>query len=135
MGDISDIEPDDIKNLPTFRATYSDRTALLMAKLSKRVYDPFNDEATFEAFQKVFTPLGLKVRARLIDEEKGTAGAVLESPDIIVIVFRGTENLLDWLTNFRMGWGVLQGEVKVHKGVFFALTNRSGPCCLKNCAA
>src|SRR5687767_11961978 len=98
MGDISDIEPDDIKSIPTFRAAYSDRTALLMAKLAKRVYDPFHDEKGFEAFQAVFTPLGLRVRERLIDEDAGTAGAVLDSPDLVVIVFRGTENLLDWRT-------------------------------------
>ena len=120
MGDVTDIEPDDLKNIPTFRAAYSDRTALLMARLSKRIYDPFNDDKTFDAFQKVFTPLGLNVHERLIDEAAGTAGAVLASPDLIVIVFRGTENLLDWRTNMRIAWTVLQGGVRVHTGFFRA---------------
>ncbi len=120
MGDISDIEPDDIKSIPTFRAAYSDRTALLMAKLAKRVYDPFNDDKSFAEFQAVFTQLGLQVCERLIDEEAGTAGAVLASPDLIVIVFRGTEDLLDWRTNMRLAWTVLQGGVKVHTGFFGA---------------
>jgi hypothetical protein len=120
MGDITDIEVDDIKSLPTFRAAYSDRTALLMAKLAKRVYDPFNDDKSFAAFQSVFTPLGLQVCERLIDEDAGTAGAVLASPDLIVVVFRGTENLLDWRTNMRLAWTELQGGVKVHTGFFRA---------------
>jgi triacylglycerol lipase len=36
--DIGAIEPDDIKSIPTYRAAYSDRTALLMARLSHRAY-------------------------------------------------------------------------------------------------
>lgn len=120
MGDISDIETDDIRNIPTFRAAYSDRTALLMAKLAKRVYDPFNDDKSLAAFQAVFTPLGLEVCERLIDEEAGTAGAVLASQELVVIVFRGTENLLDWRTNMRVAWTELQGGVRVHTGFFRA---------------
>ena len=38
MTDIGVFEPDDLKNIPTFRAAYSDRTALLMAKLAFRAY-------------------------------------------------------------------------------------------------
>lgn len=120
MGDASDIEPDELRGIPTFRAAYSDRTALLMAKLAKRVYDPFDDDATFAAFQARFTPLGLTVHERLMDGDKGTAGAVLASDDLVVVVFRGTENLLDWLTNLRAGWVVLQGGVGVHRGFFEA---------------
>jgi len=120
MGDVSDIEPDEIKSIPTFRAAYSDRTALLMAKLAKRAYDPFEDDASFAEFKKVFAPLGLDVCAKLVDKAAGTAGVVLASPDLIVIVFRGTENLLDWRTNMRLAWTELQGGVKVHTGFFGA---------------
>lgn len=121
MGDITDIEPDDIKSIPTFRAAYSDRTALLMARLSKRIYDPFErDDESFSAFQKVFAPLGLDVCQKLVHAEAGTAGVVLASPDLIVVVFRGTEDLLDWMTNLRVRWEPLQGGVKVHGGFFEA---------------
>ena len=120
MGDVHDIEPDELRGIPTFRAAYSDRTALLMAKLAKRVYDPFDDAATLAAFQARFTPLGLTVHEQLIDRGKGTAGAVLANNDLIVVVFRGTEDLLDWLTNLRAGWVVLQGGVGVHRGFFEA---------------
>lgn len=120
MGDVSDIEPDEIKSIPTFRAAYSDRTALLMAKLAKRAYDPFEDDASFAEFQKVFAPLGLEVCQKLVDKPAGTAGVVLANEDLIVIVFRGTENLLDWLTNLRVGWTELQGGVRVHRGFFKA---------------
>jgi hypothetical protein len=41
MANESNIEPDDIKSIPTFRAAYSDRTALLMAKLAYRAYEKF----------------------------------------------------------------------------------------------
>ena len=44
MANESNIEPDDIKSIPTFRAAYSDRTALLMAKLAYRAYDKFDKD-------------------------------------------------------------------------------------------
>jgi hypothetical protein len=50
--DISLFEPDDVKNIPTFRAAYSDRTALLMAKLAFRAYNDFDgSEAAFKTFR------------------------------------------------------------------------------------
>jgi triacylglycerol lipase len=95
LSDIKNIEPDDIKSIPTFRAAYSDRTALLMAKLAKRAYDKFDDEGAFEPFQADFAQLGFVECIGLIDRDVGTAGFVVANADMIVVVFRGTEDILD----------------------------------------
>mgnify|MGYP003694354825 CR=1 FL=1 len=121
MANESNIEPDDIKSIPTFRAAYSDRTALLMAKLAYRAYEKFDkDDDAFGAFQQDFTRLGLVDCTGLVDSDVGTAGYVAAGPDLIVVAFRGTENLLDWWTNMNVAWVVLQGGVKVHTGFFQA---------------
>jgi hypothetical protein len=121
MAKPEDIEPDDIKSIPTFRAAYSDRTSLLMARLSLRAYESFDhNEESFVNFSKGFEALGLKQCVGLIDREAGTAGYVAAGDDLIVVVFRGTENELDWKTNFRLQFVVLQGGARVHAGFFLA---------------
>jgi hypothetical protein len=121
MARPGDIQSDDIKNIPTFRAAYSDRTALLMARLSLRAYEAFDrDEDAFADFKKSFEALGLRQCDLLVDPASGTAGYLLAGDDIIVAVFRGTENEFDWQTNFRFQFVVLQGGVRVHAGFFQA---------------
>jgi triacylglycerol lipase len=116
MGNVNDIEPDDIKSIPTFRAAYSDRTALLMAKLAHRAYERFDrDDGAFATFSDVFKRLGLECE-KLVHADSGTAGFVLAGPELIVVVFRGTQDLLDWRTNVNAAWTELQGGVKVHSG-------------------
>jgi hypothetical protein len=121
MAQAINIELDDLKSIPTFRAAYSDRTALLMAKLARYAYERFDaDDATFKRFQDGFTQLGLVECVGLIDRDVGTAGFVVAGPDLVIVVFRGTEDLLDWWTNLNLNWVVLQGGVKVHTGFFQA---------------
>ena len=121
MTDIGLIEPDDIKNIPTFRTAYSDRTALLMARLAYRAYTEFDlDNGAFSAFEREFLDLGLTNCIGLIDRETGTAGFVVAGDDIIVVAFRGTHDDLDWRTNVNSHWVVLQGGVRVHTGFFQA---------------
>jgi hypothetical protein len=116
-----DIQPDDIRTIPTFRAAYSDRTALLMAKLALRAYEAFDlDEPAWLKFHETFRALGLTEADRLVDAQVGTAGFVIAGEDIIVIVFRGTENRLDWTTNMQAAWITLQGGTRVHTGFFQA---------------
>ncbi|MPZ38686.1 MAG: DUF2974 domain-containing protein [Rhizobiales bacterium] len=118
---IGAIEPDDIKSIPTFRAAYSDRTALLMAKLSYRAYVPFDvDDKAFSSFSSDFASLGLRVCDKLVDPDVGTAGFVVAGDDLIAVVFRGTQDELDWRSNVRAAWIVLQGGVRVHTGFFQA---------------
>jgi pimeloyl-ACP methyl ester carboxylesterase len=121
MANPEDIEPDDIKSIPTFRAAYSDRTALLMAKLSLRSYEAFDvDDKSFADFSKGLDGLGLRQCVGLIDREAGTAGFVVSNDDIVVVVFRGTQDQLDWKTNFRFQFIELQGGARVHAGFFLA---------------
>jgi triacylglycerol lipase len=120
-GTIEAIAPDEIKSIPTFRAAYSDRTALLMAKLSYRAYVPFDaDDNAFGSFRDDLESLGLRECDKLVDPDVGTAGFVVAGDDLIVVVFRGTENELDWRSNVRATWVVLQGGVRVHRGFFQA---------------
>jgi hypothetical protein len=119
MEKFGEIQPEDIKSIPTLRAAYSDRTALLMARLSLRAYEAFDaDDQSFVNFSRGFEALGLQQCVGLINREAGTAGYVVAGDDLIVIVFRGTENRLDWMTNVRVEFVVLQGGVRVHTGFF-----------------
>lgn len=119
MVAIGDIEPDDLESIPTFRAAYSDRTALLMAKLAYRAYEDFHlDGPAFDKFRADFSRMGLEVCEGLVAPGSGTAGYVVASPQLIAVVFRGTDNFLDWQTNMRLRLVTLQGGAKVHTGFF-----------------
>ena len=121
MTDLGAFEPDDIRNIPTMRSYYSDRTALLMAKLAYRAYQKFDvDDKSWLTFSETFRQLGLTDNVSLIDRDVGTAGFVTAGDDIVVIVFRGTENELDWWTNMRVRFITLQGGTRVHTGFFQA---------------
>jgi predicted lipase len=121
MSRLFDFQPDDLRNLPTVRAAYSDRTALLMGRLAHRAYDMFDkDDASLAKFQATFGELGFKDFTPLVAAEVGTAGFVAASTDIVVIVFRGTQDDLDWQTNVRASWIELQGGTRVHMGFFQA---------------
>src|SRR5258708_37793995 len=97
MANESNIEPDDIKSIPTFRAAYSDRTALLMAKLAYRAYDKFDkDDNAFGAFQQDFTRLGLVDCTGLVDSDVGTAGCRPAGPPPPFVAASGPPDLLPW---------------------------------------
>jgi hypothetical protein len=115
-------EPDDLKSIPTFRAAYSDRTALLMARLARRAYRPFdaNLPASLAEFTKEICDAGFLSCDDLIDAKAGTAGYLVVGADLIVIVFRGTENEMDWKTNVQAEFHTLQGGTRVHRGFFQA---------------
>jgi predicted lipase len=121
MSDIGFFEPDDLKNIPTFRAAYSDRTAMLMARLAHRAYDSFDvDDMSFKTFSDDLIARGFTNSKGLIDRDAGTAGFVVEGSDLIVIVFRGTTDRLDWITNVNARFVALQGGTRVHTGFFQA---------------
>jgi triacylglycerol lipase len=121
MMDISLFEPDDLKNIPTFRAAYSDRTALLMARLAFRAYNDFDgSEAAFKTFRTDLCALGFIECSGLVDSDVGTAGYIVEGNDIIVVVFRGTQDELDWKTHVNARLVALQGGTRVHTGFFQA---------------
>lgn len=122
MADPDQFERDDLKSIPTFRAAYSDRTALLMARLAHRAYRPFDKDlpASLNAFSTEICNAGFLSCAGLIDMDVGTSGYVVIGDDLIVIVFRGTEDELDWKTNVQARFVALQGGTRVHTGFFQA---------------
>jgi hypothetical protein len=90
-----------------------------MAKLSHRAYVQFEtDDNAFGLFSSGLAALGLRECIGLVDPDVGTAGFVVAGDEIIAVVFRGTEDELDWKSNVRAAWVVLQGGVRVHTGFF-----------------
>ncbi len=121
MTDIGAFTSDDLKNIPTFRAAYSDRTALLMARLAYRAYELFDsDDESWKLFNDAICKDGFAGCQGLIDRQVGTAGFVAEGDEILVVVFRGTEDSLDWWTNLNTSFVALQGGTRVHTGFFQA---------------
>src|ERR1700731_705913 len=102
MTDIGVFEPDDLKNIPTFRAAYSDRTALLMAKLAFRAYNSFEiDEAAFKTFSDELYAGGFTSCKALVDKDVGTAGFVVDGSAIVSDLFCGTSDHLNLKTNVQ----------------------------------
>jgi hypothetical protein len=121
MIDPGQFEPDDLKSIPTYRAAYSDRTALLMARLAHRAYRQFElDDNSLKLFSTEICKAGFLNCETLIDRDIGTAGYVVLGDELIVIAFRGTEDDLDWKTNMRLQLVSLQGGTRVHTGFFQA---------------
>jgi pimeloyl-ACP methyl ester carboxylesterase len=121
MNGIGLFTSDDLKNIPTFRAAYSDRTALLMAKLAYRAYELFDsDDAAWAKFNNAICGDGFRGCKGLIDRDVGTAGFVAQGDDLLVVVFRGTQDSLDWWTNLNASFVALQGGTRVHTGFFQA---------------
>jgi triacylglycerol lipase len=121
MTDIGTFTRDDLKSIPTFRSAYSDRTALLMAKLAYRAYEMFDsDDDAWTAFSNAICSDGFTDCKGLIDRDIGTSGFVAQGDDMLVVVFRGTENSLDWWTNLNTSFVTLQGGTRVHTGFFQA---------------
>jgi hypothetical protein len=121
MDDLGLFTREDLKSIPTFRAAYSDRTALLMGKLAYRAYEMFDSsEEAWTRFTTAICSDGFTGCKGLIDRDVGTAGFVAEGDEILVVVFRGTENTLDWWTNLNTSFVALQGGTRVHTGFFQA---------------
>ena len=94
MADPDSFEPDDLKNIPTFRAAYSDRTALLMAKLALRAYDHFDlDDAAWTKFNDELCCQGFTSGKGLIDHDIGTAGLSLKAPKSLSSSFVGPKTI------------------------------------------
>jgi len=71
-----------------------------------------------------FTALGLRVAHVIHHPETDTQGVILHNADEIIVIFRGTTNARDWLTNVKIrkapaDW--LLKDVGVHRGFLAAL--------------
>ncbi len=130
MTDLGFFETDDLRNLPTFRAAYSDRTALLMARLAYRAYELFDqDGASFKAFTDDLCGHGFSGCTGLIDREIGTAGYVVDGSDIIAIVFRGTNDSLGLDYQYEHAVRHVAGRHPRPHWVFPGLAGRSARRC------
>src|SRR5208283_6137264 len=90
-------------SLPFLRAAYSDRAAALMARLSRLAYD-FPEGNVFPPsnapIPKEFAELGFEKITYFNNKLYDGWAYVVESPDGIVIAFRGTTSPKNWETNF-----------------------------------
>lgn len=79
--------------LPVARAAYSDRTAWLMAVLSKLAYERHEDsDDKILALNSTLSEAGLVLVATFDNQESGTQAFLARNPDNFnVLVFRGTE--------------------------------------------
>lgn len=88
------------ERVPTFRAYYSDRTAVLMAVMCRYAYTVFEQDRTNARLLHLQVEShGLKVKGRFA--AGGTEGFVAESPEMVILAFRGTTDKADWRTNLR----------------------------------
>ncbi len=112
MGEFYEIDADEGKNIPTWRAAYSDRSALLMAKVSYHLY-----KYDFEQIAKIIKIGGFKI---LKTYEIGSVkGYLAKSDDFAFLVFRGSVTLNDWKTNFNFELVDVEsdiGNIKIHSG-------------------
>lgn len=85
------------------------KNGLTLAKLAKAAYadDPESSTAFGETVFETATTFA--------DEDTKTFGFVTANDDHVVIAFRGTQNLQNWLTNIQFGMRK-QGGVFVHDG-------------------
>jgi hypothetical protein len=103
---------------PTRRAAYSDRTALLMAKLSKLAYERYEKGDAFRLILRDKLSFG---GFTLVDAFSAgpTQGFVAFNDTISVLVFRGTTTLEDWKVNLDAKRDIIKTHprnVRAHRG-------------------
>jgi len=78
---------------PVRRAAYSDRTAWLMAELSRLAYEPFEERGeAVGPFLEALRQAGMTFENGVTDPETDTQAYVVTLPDrFVALVFRGTE--------------------------------------------
>jgi len=78
----------------TFKLDFDKDDALQNAKLSNLAYEEYS------TVQQQIASYGLTADMRIYDAETDTHGFIASNKDSVVIVFRGTKSLSNWLTNF-----------------------------------
>lgn len=106
---------------PTRRAAYSDRAALLMAKLSMLAYHMFEQHEGWRTILEDKLHMGAKSLVGTFDtgEPCDTQGYVCKHEKFAVLVFRGTTGDLDWRTNRNSRRVLIKNNpygVEVHTG-------------------
>ena len=91
----------DIPRLEPFGREYDGKMAWVLAEVSRLIYNP-DESARHHFLEKV----GL--RERIYFDQNGTQGAIVEgskkasNEPVSILVFRGTSEIKDWITNLRV---------------------------------
>ncbi len=128
----------DISNLPTKRAAYSDRTALLMAKLSSIAYTEFG-ENNYSELENKLRNINFKLVGYPVSRNDTQAFVAIPKKDDIpkfaVICFRGTEifEFEDWKTNLDIRQIAIKDPKNteriighIHRGYYEAYQSKDG---------
>lgn len=124
-ADILDLRPisrETATTPPTKRAAYSDRTSLLMAKLSMLAYERFEVSKHHEdILRRKLEVGGLDLLGTF--STAGTQGYVCKNDKLAALVFRGTTDFVDWRTNLSAQRVVIKSHpknVRAHEGFLAA---------------
>lgn len=116
--DARPIAPGNATAPPISRAAYSDRTALLMAKLAMLAYERFKLGASYERILcKKLEVGGLELVGTFSVD--GTQGYVCKNDKLAVLAFRGTTDIQDWRTDLKASREVIKNHpkrVRAHEG-------------------
>jgi triacylglycerol lipase len=107
-----DLTLDEARNLPTWRAAFSERTAEMMGKLALLAY-----ESDDTILGKALAHGGFELLATYDNEV--SQGYLARTPDFAVLAFRGSDSFADWRTNLSSKAVPLVtslGRVRVHDG-------------------
>tara|TARA_Y100000052_G_scaffold22253_2_gene22929 strand:+ start:29665 stop:30717 length:1053 start_codon:yes stop_codon:yes gene_type:complete len=117
--DVLPLTRDQDRQPPTRRAAYSDRMALIMAKLAMLAYQKFEtDEHVQDILELKLAQGGLKLIGDF-STEGGTQGYVCEHPDFAALAFRGTDHWQDWKINTNSQRVVIKDNslrIQAHRG-------------------
>jgi hypothetical protein len=131
------LTPEDAKAAPTWRAAYSDRTAVLMAKFSQLAYVPFRNlekppegggekpwkEGGRDKLAALLAGGGFELR-EVFNWDYVQAFLAVNKDEFAVLAFRGTANNEDWGINLDAVLVPLPGypDVWIHCGFWEAFT-------------
>jgi triacylglycerol lipase len=137
------LSPDEASLAPTWRAAYSDRTAVLMSKFAQYAYLPFG-AATTTINGVRFRPTAPDGLAQLKQLLGGGGFRLIDAPfscndsqgfvaindqELAVLAFRGTANWGDWQIDMNAGLMPMPGfeQVQVHRGFWNAFESTLEP--------
>ena len=126
------LTPEDARSAPTWRAAYSDRTAVLMAKLAQYAYLPLGgadgaedqaaDQPGVGRLAQLLAGGDFTLKA-VFDRDDSQAFLAVNEQEFAVLAFRGTANWGDWKVDLDAPLiAVPHGDrsVRVHEGFWKA---------------
>ena len=115
-------DEDDISSLTAKRETGLPPDSYEMASLAAISYASYEIKKTQARVADLLEARGYSLIALLKGKETDTAGFAARKDDIVLVSFRGTENLRNWFNNLKF-LKVEFGNGKVHKGFYRGYTD------------